>query len=103
VDDVVGLLRAAVSRADYRGAVNAVAPEPVRNAEFTAALARALRRRALLHVPAFAVRAALRDLSSELLGSRRIAPRVALEHGYRFAHPVLEEALAAELRPGAAR
>jgi uncharacterized protein (TIGR01777 family) len=96
VDDVVGLIRAALERDDWRGAINAVAPGPVRNAEFTRALARTVHRPAWLPVPAFAVRAALRDLSVELLGSRRIAPRFAAEHGYRFAHPDLTGALAAE-------
>lgn len=100
-DDVVDLCRAALERSDYRGAVNAVAPQAVRNAEFTRALARALGRPALLPVPAFVLRAALRDLAVELLGSRRIAPRFALEHGFRFARPELALALAAELRPAA--
>jgi uncharacterized protein (TIGR01777 family) len=97
VDDVVGLCLAALARDDFRGPLNAVAPEPVRNAEFTRALAHALGRPALLPVPAFVLRAALRDLAVELLGSRRVAPRSALERGYAFAHPVLEAALAAEL------
>jgi len=97
VDDVVGLVRASLERDDYRGAVNAVAPECVRNADFTRALGQAVHRPTLFPVPAFALRAALGELSSELLGSRHIAPRVALERGYAFAQPTLAEALAEAL------
>jgi uncharacterized protein (TIGR01777 family) len=96
-DDAVGLIRSALERDDWRGAINAVAPGCVRNAEFTRALARAVHRPALLPVPAFAVRAALRDLADELLGSKRVVPRFAQERGYAFAYPELDAALAAEI------
>jgi uncharacterized protein (TIGR01777 family) len=96
-DDVVGLVCAALRDEGYAGAVNAVAPEPVRNAELTETLARLLHRPAFLAVPAFALRAALGELSSELLGSRRCVPRRALSRGYAFAQPRLESALRAEL------
>jgi hypothetical protein len=97
VDDVVSLARAALRDDGYTGPVNAVAPEPVRNAELTRALARALHRPAVLPVPAFALRAALGEIASELLGSRRCQPRRALARGFAFAHPELASALAAEL------
>jgi hypothetical protein len=97
VDDVVGLFKASLERSDLRGAINAVAPEAVRNADFTRALGRALHRWTPFPVPAIALRAALGELSSELLGSRRIAPRIALERGFTFAYPTLPEALAAAL------
>ena len=100
IDDVVALIRAVVDDPDYRGPVNAVAPQPVRNAQFTRALAAVMRRPALLPVPAFAVRAALGELAVELLGSRRIVPRQALAHGFRFQHTSLETALAQELDVG---
>jgi NAD dependent epimerase/dehydratase family enzyme len=74
-----------------------VAPEPVRNADFTRAVARAVRRPALLPAPAFAVRLALRELSGELLGSRRVLPARAQALGHPFAFPQLASALAAEL------
>jgi len=51
-------------------------------------------------VPAFALRALLGELSGELLGSRRVVPRRAIEAGFAFAHPNLESALAAELGEG---
>ena len=98
VDDLVSLIRSVLGDARYRGAINAVAPEPVRNSDFTRALARALRRPALFRVPAFAVRLGLGELSGELLGSRRVVPRRAVECGFRFQHPAIASALAAELR-----
>jgi uncharacterized protein (TIGR01777 family) len=97
LDDAVGLLRAALADDAWRGAVHAVAPGCVRNAEFTRALAGAVHRPALLPVPGFAVRAALGELSGELLGSKRVVPRAAEQHGYAFAYPELANALAAEL------
>ncbi len=97
VDDVVRLVRASLERRDLHGAINAVAPEPVRNGEFTHALGRALHRWTPFPVPGFALRAALGDLSVELLGSRHIAPRVALARGFEFSYPTLAQALAAAL------
>jgi uncharacterized protein (TIGR01777 family) len=94
LDDAVALARRALEDARLSGPLNVVAPEPVRNADFTRALARALRRPALLAAPAFAVRLALRELSMELLGSRQVLPARAQALGHRFAFPDLPSALA---------
>lgn len=96
-DDLVALVRAVLVDEGYRGPVNAVAPEPVRNRDLTRLLARRLRRPALLPVPAFALRALLGELAGELLGSRRVVPRRARERGFEFQHPSIESALDAEL------
>lgn len=103
VDDLVALIRCALQDDRYRGPVNAVAPEPVRNADFTRALARTLRRPALLAAPAFALRLGLGELASELLDSRRVVPQAALDAGFAFRHPAIESALAEELGGAAAR
>lgn len=97
VDDAVGLVLAALRDERYRGPVNVVAPEPARNSELTASLARTLRRPAVIPVPGFALRTALGELSGELLGSRRAIPAVALSHAFPFAHRTLDSALATEL------
>lgn len=97
VDDVAELARRVLCDDRARGPVNAVAPNPVRNAELTAALATQLRRPALLRVPAFALRLLLGELAGELLGSRRAVPARAEALGMRFAHERLETALATEL------
>jgi uncharacterized protein (TIGR01777 family) len=96
-DDLVGLLRAALADERYAGAVNAVAPNPVRNAELTRLLGELLHRPTFLRMPALALRLALGELSGELLGSRRIAPKRALDHGYRFEFETIERALSVEL------
>jgi hypothetical protein len=97
LDDAVGIARLALGDARIEGSLNAVAPAPVRNAELTAALARVLGRPALLPVPAFALRLALRELSGELLGSKRALPRAVLAANYRFAHAEIGSALEREL------
>jgi hypothetical protein len=98
LNDAVGLLGTALDTEAYHGAVNAVAPEQVRNAEFSRELARCVRRPALIPVPGFAVRAALGEISGELLGSKRVVPQVAQQRGYTFVYPQLAAALAAELK-----
>ena len=104
VDDLVELIRAAVRDPGYRGPLNAVSPHPVRNRELAHCLARQLRRPALLPVPALALRAVLGELAEELLASRRVVPRSALDRGFSFRHESLESALAAELgKPGPSR
>ena len=97
VDDLVGLVRAALVDDRYTGAVNAVAPNPVRNAELTEALGAVLRRPTFLPLPALPLRLALGELASELLGSRRVVPRRAIACGFRFEFPELARALAVEL------
>ena len=80
------------------GAVNAVAPHPVRNDEFTHALARVLRRPAVLPVPAIVLRLALGEMADELLlrGTRAVPKRLC-ERGFRFEHAQIEPALRALL------
>ncbi len=94
LDDVVGMTMAALSDAKWRGPYNAVAPEPATNAEFTAALGRALGRPTVLPVPAFALKLALGEMSSMLLGSQKVVPAAAVGAGYVFKKPGLDAALA---------
>ena len=93
-EDLAGLLLFAVENLDLRGALNACAPWPVRNSEFTAALARSVRRPAFLAVPAFVLRFMLREFSEELVASKRVLPAVATAHGFGFRFPELAPALA---------
>jgi uncharacterized protein (TIGR01777 family) len=95
LDDEIGLLRHAMANPSIAGALNAVAPEPVTNAEFAAALGRALGRPTVMVAPAFALRLALgKELVDEvLLASQRVMPVRTLETGYKFVQPLLEPAL----------
>ncbi len=79
------------------GPVNLTAPEPVTNAELTRALAAALHRPAVLQVPAGALRLALGEVSTELLGSCRALPARLQEAGFSFQHPTIGAALAAAI------
>lgn len=92
LEDTARLALFAVENLDIRGALNASAPWPVRNAEFTQLLAKVLRRPAFLKVPAVAIRL-IGELSRELLDSKRVLPAAALEHGFGFRFSELEPAL----------
>lgn len=99
LQDVVAILRMALENGAVRGPMNVVSPQPVRNSEFTAGLAKALHRPALFPVPAFALRLVLGEMADALLlSSQRVVPAQLERLGYRFAHPVLETALAAAFR-----
>ncbi len=94
IDDVVGAFLFALSNDGLHGAVNVVAPEPVRNAEFVQTLAKALHRPAIFPLPAFVVRAALGEMGEALLlGSARVRPAKLQEAQYGFQHRELGEAL----------
>jgi len=97
IDDLVGLIRRSLRDERWSGIFNATAPNPVRNAEWTQAVAAILHRPALLPVPALALKLALGETSGELLGSRRVIPKRALELGFRFEFERLEDALRVEL------
>jgi hypothetical protein len=76
------------------GAVNAAAPNPVTNGDFTRTLGRVLRRPTPFTVPARALRLALGEMADEtLLASTRVLPAKLLHSGYQFQHPDIENAL----------
>jgi uncharacterized protein (TIGR01777 family) len=94
LDDVVNLLRLALENGSVRGPLNFVSPQPVRNAEFTKALAEVMHRPAFLSAPAFALRLALGEMADELvLSSQRCTPKKAQDLGYRFQYPEISAAL----------
>jgi uncharacterized protein len=89
-----------LGRLDISGAVNLTAPVPATNAEFTRALGAAVHRPALLAVPGSAVRLALGELATELLGSSRVQPARLQQAGFGFDYPAIGPALADALRQG---
>jgi uncharacterized protein len=98
LDDVIGIYLAAIDDERWSGPVNATAPKPVTNREFSKALGRALRRPAVLPVPAFALRALYGGMATLVLEGQNAVPRRLLELGYRHEHPDLDEALRSALR-----
>jgi uncharacterized protein len=99
IEDLVGLMLWALDTHQVWGIINATAPNPVTNREFSMALGKALRRPAFMPVPKFAV-SALRgsELADAVAGGARVLPRRALDGGYEFRHPELDEALRSALR-----
>jgi len=97
--DELGTIVHVLTDTTLDGAVNATAPSPVTNRQFTAALGRALHRPTLLAVPAFALRLALgADMASEMvLAGQRVLPARLSDTGYAFRHPDIDVALAAVL------
>jgi hypothetical protein len=96
-DDLVGVVGAALGSDWWQGAVNATAPTPVTNGEFSRALGRVLHRPALLPVPAFALRALYGEMAEIVTCGARVLPAKPLMLGYRYRHPDLDEALSATL------
>jgi uncharacterized protein (TIGR01777 family) len=94
LDDAVAVITRALEDPALSGPVNATAPTPVRNAEFTAALGRALRRPAVMPVPAAALRLVFGEMADVvLLGSSRAVPARLAEAGFSFRYPTIDAAL----------
>jgi uncharacterized protein (TIGR01777 family) len=93
LEDAVNLILFALDLAVIRGAVNATAPQPVTNEEFTNRLAIALHRPAVVPVPAFALKLVLGEMAEMLLASQRVLPTAAKSSGFRFQFPDLHSAL----------
>jgi len=96
IDDVVGIYLRAIDGAD--GALNATAPVPVTNREFTAALARAVRRPAVFPVPAAAMGLLLGEGATVVTDGQRVLPKRTMDIGYKFRFERLDDALAESLR-----
>lgn len=93
VDDVVGLLLHAAETEGVAGPMNATAPNPVRNIEFTKALGSALHRPTIFPMPAAVLKLLVGEFAQIVLSSQNIVPRVALDTGYEFKHPKIHPAL----------
>jgi NAD dependent epimerase/dehydratase family enzyme len=94
LDDLLGVIQFVLSHETVRGAINAVAPNPVTNREFTKTLGTVLGRPTIFPMPAFAARLAFGEMADALLlSSARVEPRGLLAAGYAFRFPTLEECL----------
>jgi len=95
--DLIGIMIAALDSERWNGPVNASAPAPQRNGDFSKALGKALKRPAVLPVPGFALRALYGEMAEIVTGGARVLPAQALMLGYRFRYPELNGALLAAL------
>lgn len=94
-DDVVGIMKYALENESITGPVNATAPNPVTNKEFSSAIGKALHRPSWLAVPGFIVKLTLGELGSVLLTGQRVLPEKALKAGYKFKYTEVNDALRA--------
>ncbi|MEY3203727.1 MAG: hypothetical protein RLZZ21_58 [Planctomycetota bacterium] len=93
VADLARLYVHAADHGEIRGPMNAVAPQPVRNSEFTKALARQLHRPAFMPAPYLGLRLVFGEFAQVLFASQRVIPQVALDTGFAFQYPDITSAL----------
>lgn len=94
LQDMLGIIVFLLNNPQCKGPFNANAPHPVTNREFAKALGRALKRPAILPVPAFVLKTALGEMSRLLLTGQNAVPEKLLKAGYAFRFPYLDAALA---------
>jgi uncharacterized protein (TIGR01777 family) len=99
-DDLVGMMLTALERDDWSGPINATAPEPVTNRDFSKALGRVLGRPAIAPVPALALRLLYGEMAQIVTTGARAVPAKPLVLGYQFEQPHLEPALRSAIDPG---
>jgi uncharacterized protein (TIGR01777 family) len=91
--DLASIVAAALGDDSYRGPLNGVAPQTVTNGEFSRALGRALRRPAILPLPATALRMIFGEAATVLLDSQRVMPQVLAARGFQWRFPAIDGAL----------
>jgi uncharacterized protein (TIGR01777 family) len=99
-EDLVGMVIAAIHDERWVGPVNATAPEPVSNRDFSRALGAALHRPSLVPVPGLALRLLYGEMAEMVTAGARVVPAKPLVLGYEFRHPHLDEAVRSALSPG---
>ncbi len=94
IEDIIGLIFHCMERQDLSGAINATAPEPVRNKRFSKTLGRSLQRPAVLPMPSLLAKMLFGEMARELLLTGQcVIPRKAVETGFEFKYPDLPSAL----------
>jgi uncharacterized protein (TIGR01777 family) len=92
LDDLAGIIQYALANS-LRGPVNATAPNPATNADFTKTLGHVLSRPVIVPMPALMLKTMFGEMAEVLLASQRVLPQAAEAAGYRFTYPELEPAL----------
>ena len=98
LQDLVELLRFSAEREHVAGPLNASAPNPITNAEFTKAMGSAVHRPAIMPVPKFALNALLGELAGFVVGSQRVVPQATEAAGFTFRYREIGAALAEIIR-----
>ena len=94
IDDLIRLIHFALENADLEGAINATAPNPVTNEEFTKTFGKVIARPTILPIPAFGIKFLFGEMGERLLlEGNRVLPKKAQDAGFEFNFPNLEDAL----------
>ena len=99
IDDQIALIDFLLHRDQASGPYNACAPKPVRNREFAKTLGSVLHRPAFMPMPALALKVALGEFATEVLGSSRVLPAALTAAGFTFTHPDIDSATRALVTP----
>jgi uncharacterized protein (TIGR01777 family) len=98
LDELASIIEFALTTNSLTGPVNAVSPNPLRNAEFATSSTKALQAKSGGVMPAFLVRLIMGEMGEEfILSSRRIQPTKLLAAGYLYRFPELEQAIYHEM------
>lgn len=93
-DDLISLIIFIISHSKIHGPVNATAPHPVSYAQFASSVAKSIRRPCLLKMPGFLLKIIFGQMAEEImLQGQQVLPRKALQHGFEFRYPMIEESL----------
>jgi hypothetical protein len=93
-DDLIDLILFIISNTQIYGPINATAPNPVTNKDFSLALAKAINRPCLIKTPEFILRLIFGQMAEEIMiQGQKVLPQKALHHGFRFVYPTLEKSL----------
>ena len=99
LDDLIAALQFVMRQDSLAGPINATAPNPVTNSQFTEALGRVLHRPAFCAVPSFALKLLFGEMAQDtVLASARVVPQRLTEAGFQFTHGDIESALQAVLK-----
>ena len=93
IDDMIQLILFVLSHQDICGPINATAPNPVDNNEFSQTLGSVISRPAMLRMPAWVLKLMMGEMSDLLLHGQFVIPDKLLKHNYRFHYPELKPAL----------
>jgi len=93
IDDVIGAIDFLIQKPEENGIYNLAAPELINNNQFTTALAKSLKRPAIIPVPAFALRLLYGEAAATLTGGQKVVPKRLEEAGFRFKYPEIHGAL----------
>ena len=93
-DDLIDLILFIISNTQISGPINATAPNPVTNKDFSLALAKVINRPCLIKTPEFVLRLIFGQMAEEIMiQGQKVLPQKALNHGFHFVYPTLEKSL----------